>query len=226
MTRRKRNPPGGYVYHVLNRAQGRKRLFHRAADYRAFLEVVREARLWFPVRILEFSFMPNHWHFLLWPEHDEELAGFMHHLTGTHANRWNHWRGRTGTGHVYQGPYKYFPIETDDHLWTVARYIVRNPVRAGLVERARDWPWSSLAARYWQSEFRPLLSDGPLSYPAGWEQWVDEPQTEEELAALRRCVQRGRPFGSAAWQRATAEELGITGSLREAGRPRRRRQGA
>jgi putative transposase len=88
--------------------------------------------------------MPNHWHLLLWPERDGELAAFMQRLTITHVRRWQEHRGYAGLGHVYQGRYKSFPVESDEHFWVVARYIERNALRASLVLRAEEWRWSSL----------------------------------------------------------------------------------
>ncbi len=126
MSRPKRSTPGGVVQHVLNRGNDRKRLFTTDADYAAFISIVLESLLLHPLRILEYCVMPNHWHFVVWPAGDDDLSAFMHRLTTTHATRWNAWRGRTGWGHVYQGPFKSFPVQADGHLLTVCRYVVRN----------------------------------------------------------------------------------------------------
>ena len=91
--------------------------------------------------------MPNHWHLLLWPEGDGDLATFMQRLTITHVRRWQQHRGYVGLGHVYQGRYKSFPVESDAHFWVVARYVERNALRADLVLRAEEWRWSSLWRR-------------------------------------------------------------------------------
>jgi len=218
MPRRRRNPPGGYVYHVLNRSNRRETLFSNEHDYIAFLEVVREALISYPMRIIEFCVMPNHWHFQMWPELDGQLAAFMGFLTTTHAARWN--RFRNLTGHVYQGPYKSFPIAEDDHYYTVARYIVRNPLRANLVSRAEDWPWSSLHACTFKTQWTSLLSAGPFDYPTDWLQFVNRPQTESELAAIRQHVQKGTPFGSDEWAQRTAKSIGIEESMRGRGQRR------
>lgn len=215
MGRRRRNPPGGYVYHVLNRANRRQRLFEYPSDYEAFVRVVNEALLLHPMRIVDFSLMPNHWHFVVWPEQDGQLAAFMHHVTTTHATRWNLAHGLTGTGHVYQGPYKYFPVETDDHYYRLRRYVVRNALRAGLVERAELWPWCSL----WQPSKIPL-SEGPLALGSRWLEWVNEPESDQELADIRRAVRQGSPYGNEDWQKRTARELDLESTLRGRGRPR------
>ena len=120
MPRTARVAPGGMVFHVLNRGIARMLLFEKSADYQAFEEVLRETRDHSPMRICAYSLMPNHWHLLLWPEHDGELASFMQRLTITHVRRWQGHRGYAGLGHVYQGRYKSFPVESDEHFWVVS----------------------------------------------------------------------------------------------------------
>jgi putative transposase len=71
----------------------------------------------------------------------------MQRLTITHVRRWQQHRGYAGLGHVYQGRYKSFPVESDEHFWVVARYVERNALRANLVLRAEQWRWSSLWQR-------------------------------------------------------------------------------
>jgi hypothetical protein len=88
------------------------------------------------MRILAYCLMPNHWHFVLWPYDDGDLAAFMHRLTTTHVRRWHLHRHSVGAGHLYQGTFKSFPVQSDAHLLTVCRYVERNPVRARLVDRA------------------------------------------------------------------------------------------
>jgi len=198
------------------------RLFSKPGDYDAFEAVVAETLEKRPLRICGFCLMPTHWHFVVWPEKDGQLAAFMQRLTITHARRWQEHRERVGFGHVYQSRYKSFPVESDDYFYQVMRYVERNPLRANLVERAEDWRWSSLW-RYLHGTPQPksLLSDWPLARPRNWLKHVNEPQTDAELAAIRRALQRGRPLGSEQWIRATAEQLGLESSLRAPHRPRK-----
>jgi putative transposase len=170
--------------------------------------------------------MPTHWHLVVWPELDGQLAAFMQRLTVTHARRWQEHRARVGFGHVYQSRYKSFPVETDDYFYQVLRYVERNALRANLVERAEDWRWSSLWHRAQSgSSLGPLLSDWPLPRPRDWTQHVNKPQTEAELQAIRQALQRGRPLGKTAWVKATAEQLGLESTLRAPHRPRRKSTG-
>src|SRR5215212_918100 len=149
MPRRARSIVGGYAYHVLNRANGRLRLFKKNADFAAFDKLLAEAYQRVPLRIIGYTVMGNHWHFVVWPlqrQHDQ-VTEFFRWLTLTHSQRWHAHHGTSGMGHVYQGRFKSFPIAADEHLVRVLRYVERNPLRAGLVDTAEAWPWGSLARR-------------------------------------------------------------------------------
>jgi putative transposase len=123
-----------------------------------------------------------------------------------------------GSGHVWQGRFKSFAIQEDDHLLAVLRYAERNALRANLVSRADDWPWSSL--RWWvRPPLLPFVEVGPVPRGSDWVGDVNAPQTEAELARLRECVRRDRPYGDDVWTVATASALGLESSLRPRGRP-------
>jgi putative transposase len=191
MARRMRCSDGGYVYHVLNRAVGRATLFDKAADYAAFEKVLRQAWERSAMRLLAYVILPNHWHLVLWPRHDGELSIYAQWLTVTHVRRWHAHHHTGGTGPVYQGRFKSFPIQADDHFYTVCRYVERNALRAHLVTRAENWRWSSLWHRCHATQV-PWLSDWPLAVPERWAQYVNKVETESELVALRQSVLRPR----------------------------------
>jgi putative transposase len=214
---------GGVVYHVLNRANGRSCIFEDDGDYAAFLRIMGEAVERSRMRLLAYCVMPNHWHLVVWPRKDGDLSRFTGWLTLTHTQRRHAHRRTTGSGHLYQGRFKSFPVQTDEHFLILCRYVERNPLRAGLVERAEDWPWSSLSgvAKTGQGEDRPTLSDWPVDRPRGWRRAVNRPQTPQEEAAIRTSIARGRPWGTAAWQKRTALRLGLERTLQPRGRPRK-----
>ena len=215
---------GGMIYHALNRANRGITLFEDVGDYAAFEGIIAEAHALVPVRILNYCVMPTHWHFVLWPERDHDLSAFMQWLTLTHTQRSHAHRADTGSGHIYQGRFKSFIIETDEHLLTTSRYVERNPLRANLVSRAEDWRWSSLWHRlHPRAQTGPPLSDGPLPWPENWVDWVNAPQTDGELEAIRRCIRCGVPFGSADWADALARRYGVLVAPRPLGRPRKHR---
>src|SRR5208283_3498800 len=212
---------GGMVFHVLNRGVGRRLLFTKDEDFLAFERVIEETlrtrRMW----LCAYCLMPNHWHFVVWPERDGDLPAFMQQVTNTHVKRWKEHRHEIGYGHLYQGRYKCFPVETEDYFYQVVRYVERNALRANLVERAEPWRWSSLhrVEREDPAVSHPL--DVAFASPHDWLQIVNQPQTEAEVAALRCCVNRGRPFGDPNWVTDTAKRLGLEWTIRTRGRPKK-----
>jgi putative transposase len=221
MPRSARQAPGGYIYHALNRAVARLPLFKKERDYIAFLKVLDEALVRHPTRILSYCVMPNHWHFVLWPRQDGEMSDFLRWLTHTHTMRWHRHLHTVGSGHLYQGRFKAFPVQNDEHLLTLLRYVERNPLRAKLVKKAEDWPWSSLWHRRYGMNVGARLSKWPIAMPEDWIDQVNRPQTDGEVEALRRSVQRGTPYGSDRWQARTAAKLGLEYTLRPPGRPKK-----
>jgi putative transposase len=222
MPRRARSIVGGLVYHVLNRANGRLRLFAKDADFAAFEAVLAEAQQRVPLRILGYVVMPNHWHFVVWPQarDDRQVSEFFRWLSVTHTQRWHAHRGTSGMGHVYQGRFKSFPVESDEHLWTVLRYVERNPLRARLVKRAELWRWGSLWRRTsGDDDARAILCQPPITLPRNWTAYVNRAETKSELEALRTSVRRSQPFGACAWQQKIARQLHLEHTFRPRGRP-------
>lgn len=220
MPRIARGLVGGMFYHVLNRGNGKQTVFHKDQDYQVFLELMGAAREKYPgVRLVAYCLMPNHFHFILWPEQGEDLSRWMQVLMTAHVRRYHQHYGTAG--HVWQGRYKSFVIQDDDHLLTVMRYVEGNPVRSGLVFSAVDWPWSSHRERTVGGGFLPPDSP-PLKLPDNWTEFVDHRLTAGELDRIRTSVVRQAPFGTPDWQAKTARELGIESTLRMRGRPKRR----
>jgi len=227
MGRPKRIALGGFVYHVINRSNGRKQIFDSTSDYNAFERILWQARERFGMRVLAYCIMPNHWHLILWPRQDGELSRFTGWLTLTHTQRWHAYRQSVGSGHVYQGRFKSFVVESNEYFLTVCRYVERNPLRAGLVERAEDWQWSSLWRRRSDNpEYQGQLADWPVARPPDWLSLVNQDDSEEGkargLSALRNCVIRGRPFGSNQWVEQIAGKFGLQSTMSPRGRPRKK----
>jgi putative transposase len=197
------------------------RLFKKDEDYAAFNRILVEAHQRLPIRILDWCLMPNHWHFVVYPRCDDEVTGFFRWLTHTHAMRAITHRRTLGMGPLYQGRFKSLPVQRDEHLETLLRYVQRNPLRAALVRQARRWKWGGhWARRNGDDALRGLLSPWPIAEPADWDAWVDAPQTPAEIAALREHIRRSRPYGSKQWTQATAQKLSLEWTLRPRGRPR------
>jgi putative transposase len=219
MPRQKRIARGDVIYHVLNRANGKLHIFKKADDFAAFEQILAEGLARFKMRLCGYCLMSNHWHIVLWPRRDGDLSAFMKWLTVTHSHRWHGAHGTVGIGHLYQGRYKSFPVQDSLYYLTVLRYVESNPVRAKIVKRSGDWPWSSLALR--RGAEKPLaLTDGPVDLPRQWERQVDD---IEDLPAdqIETCISRGRPFGSDAWVAKTAAAMQLMASLNPRGRPKK-----
>ena len=222
MARPLRIAAGGIIYHVHNRGNGQMRIFTQDSDYDAFEQLLSEAQEHIRMRVLAYCLMPNHWHLVLWPYLDGDLTSFLSWLTMTHAQRWHAYRGTVGSGHLYQGRFKSFAVETDDHFLKVCRYVERNALRANLVDRAEQWRWCSLCHRESGSSFaQRLLNEWPVDRVDNWVNWVNEPQTQQELEAIRHSLVRSHPFGSDSWRDSVGEQLGLAIASRPRGRPRK-----
>ena len=227
MGRPKRAAAGGWIYHVLNRANARTPIFLTPDDFEAFERVLEEAVARTGIRLLSYCVMGNHWHLVAWPEEDGQLSKFVGWLTLTHTQRWHAHRQSADMGHLYQGRFKSFPIQNDDHFLTVCRYVERNPLRANLVLQAEEWRWSSLYRWYrGTSEQKAILASWPVRRSAGWVEHVNSPQTDEELSAIQRSIDRGCPFGDDSWFADTARTLGLEITTRPRGRPKIRHTGS
>ena len=219
MPRTARGIVGGYCYHLLNRSNERKQIFHDDSDYASFVELIANAQDQFPVEVLATCLMPNHVHFLLLPKAGRDLARWAHWVFTSHVRR--HHRKYSSEGRIWQGRFKASVIQQDRHLLTVLRYVERNALSANLVARAETWRWGSLN---WRVRSNPpvCLSESPAPLPSNWVQYVNEPQSLEELARVRAAVNRERPYGAPEWVEKTAKALGFTYSITPRGRPRKR----
>lgn len=162
MARKPRINAGNTIYHVLNRANAKKKIFETDDDYLLFKNILRKTVCNFDMRILSYCIMPNHWHLLLYPRKDIELSLFMKTLTETHAQRYHKDHGTTGTGHIYQDRYKSFPVKDEVYLRTLYSYIESNPLRSGLVSKCEEWKWSSLRERLEGLRKTRIICDSPI----------------------------------------------------------------
>ncbi len=130
----------------------------------------------------------------------DSMSRFMHRAqrqaTIHHHSRYD------ATGHLWQARYKGFPVQDDSHFLTVIRYVLQNPVRAGIVSTPQDYRWTSLS-------HPELIDPWPVERPIDFDAWLTEPLNEDELRALRHSTNRQFPFGSTSWMTKTASQLGI-----------------
>ena len=129
------------IYHVINRGNNRMRLFHGQADFIFFLDLMKQYKALFPIVLYHYCLMSNHVHLLVKTIEGKNLSKFMQGINQSYSNYYK--RTCKHTGHIWQGRYKSFGIEKDSYLLECGRYIERNPLRAQMVARPEDWPWSS-----------------------------------------------------------------------------------
>ncbi len=212
MPRASRKAPGGQVYHVLNRSVGRMHLFGKNADFEAFQRVMIEAHQRHPIPILSYCVMSNHWHFVVWPETDGQVTAFFGWLAQTHAMRWRVAHRTVGYGHLDQGRFNSFPVQGDEHLLTVLRYVEQNAVGAGRVARAEDWRWCGLWARnHGDDTIQAMLAPWPVQRPVeeqGRQGTTDGIAVSRSRAGSPWPFRRWRPRGSAGQARGRCNRPG------------------
>ena len=212
---------GDVVYHVLNRANGRAQIFHTDTEYQHFESLLLEGVALIGMRILAYCIMPNHWHLVLYPHKDGDMSEFMRWVTTTHVRQRRTQTKSVGAGHLYQGTYKSFPIEADQHLLTVIRYVEQNPLRAKLVTQAEQWQWSSLYRRQRNNkEDQKLLSILPTELPENYLESVNTVLSESVLIDVRHSLTKGTPYGGDIWTDEMVDKYNLGSTIRGPGRPK------
>jgi putative transposase len=183
----------GVACHITQRGVDRRETFSSSSDHLAYLTLVRENATDAGVRLLAYCLMTNHVHLIAVPEREDSLAVLLRRVHGRYAQYYNIRHGRTG--HLWQNRF-FACVLQEDHLWTALAYVERNPVRAGIVGCATDYPWSSAAAHVTGADTSELLD---MSWwrregPADWARAI-EGDDPEAAAGLRRCTYSGRPYG-------------------------------
>ena len=197
MPRTARGLVDGGVYHILNRGNGRQKVFHKDKDYAAFLDLIAQMLKRYDVDLYAYCVMPNHYHLVVKAVKAEDLSDGMRWFATTHVRRY-HKHYKT-SGHLWQGRYKSFAVEDDDHFLTLLRYVEGNPVRAGLVISSVNWVWSSHQERSKGfgspenvedglssgSKGKVLLTSLPIEIPNDWTAYVDTPLSDTELEKIK-----------------------------------------
>jgi putative transposase len=194
MPRTARAVVAGIPYHITHRGNRGDKVFFRTTDYDRYLTWLDHYSRTKGLQVYAYCLMTNHIHVVCVPEEDDSLAGVFHALQMRYAQRVNRRRG--WKGHLWQG--RYFSSALDEtYLLTAVRYVEQNPVRAGLVERAEDYEWSS-AAPHCGARKDLVLSDAlPLLREVGdWSKWLRGEEDSRAVDVLRRNTQKGIPCGS------------------------------
>lgn len=210
-------------YHVINRANGRLSIFENKRDYRLFEEILEETKELFEIDLLAYVLMPNHWHLVLSPRKDGEMGLFMHRLTNSHTRKFHAVTKTNGAGHLYQGRYKSFLVDTDKYILSLIKYVERNPVRAKLAKRAEGWIWGSAYRRIWGlPKQRKLLSELPVPLSKNYLDWLAAEENENSLRAIRRSLSKGVPYGRESWVKKMVKKYHLESTLRPPGRPKKK----
>jgi putative transposase len=211
---------GDMIYHVINRSNGRVQVFNSDVEYKHFEELLQEGVALIGMRILAYCIMPNHFHLVVHPRSDGDLGEFMRWVTTTHVRQRRAQTETIGYGHLYQGTYKSFPVETERYLQQLMVYVEQNPLRAKLVPRAETWQWSSL----WRREHdttKTLLEKLPIELPKEYLDVVNTLPNDEQLEHIRTSVNRGAPFGSSMWVDEIVQRFKLESTIRKPGRPKK-----
>ena len=177
-----------------------------------------------PMRILAVCLMPNHFHLVLWTSKGSDLSAYMQWSMNVHVRRHHQHYGTTGHGHLYQGRFKNFLIQSDVHLYNVLRYVEGNASRAGLVTDARLWRWSSLTQPF-TPDGHAYLSPWPIPRPENWVELVNGGLSCEELRRVQCSVKKGAPYGDHEWVDGMVKCHGLESTLRIPGRERAAKRG-
>ncbi len=221
MARMSRVVAVGLPHHVTQRGNGRRDVFLTDALRRIYLDLLHQHASHYRLRILAYCLMTNHVHLVVLPETSQSMAGTLRHAHARFAQLWNTERG--SVGHMWQNRYYSCPLQAP-RVWNVIRYVELNPVRAGMVSAAQDYPWSSAAAHgsgvdpwgvldmdWWRREW----TEGDWMAALG----VD-PETAA-VDAIRRATYTGRPLGDSEFIATLERDLGRKLEARRGGRPRK-----
>jgi len=213
---------GNMLYHVINRSNGRVRIFNTDDDYKHFEKLLQDGKDMVDMRIVAYCIMPNHWHLILHPKRDGDMGEYMRWVTTTHVRQRRVRTESIGDGHLYQGTYKSFPVETNEYAQQLIQYIEQNPLRAKLVKKAEDWRWSSLYRREkGNQKEKQLLSELPIELSKNYLELVNTLPEEEVLNIMRTSINKGTPFGSEYWIDKIVKKFGLENTLRGVGRPKK-----
>ena len=214
MARLARVVAAGVPHHVTQRGNRRQPVFFCDADYRTYKELLAEGCAAARVDVLAWCLMPNHVHLILVPKDEDGLRaalGEAHRRYTRHVNFREGWRG-----YLWQGRFASFPMD-DDHLLACARYVELNPVRAKLVQRARDWRWSSARAHLADRDDGLVKVAPLLRRVTDWAAFLGEGLDDDALAAIRAGERTGRPLGAARFVKRLERRLGRTLARRKPG---------
>jgi putative transposase len=214
----------GLPHHVTQRGNGKQDTFACQQDRMVYLSLLRDEARRREVRIWAWCLMSNHVHFLMVPSSEDALARTLGRTHAEYAQYWN--ARRQVCGHVWQARFFSCVVEPGA-AWVVARYVETNPVRAGMVQAAQDWRWSSAAAHATGRDGFALLELSQWGNEYDCARWRDVLRTSVEDEAWRRRLEeatiRGRPLGTESFVQSLEVRLDRSLRPKPPGRPAKAR---
>jgi putative transposase len=216
----------GLPHHITQRGNRRENVFFTDEDRHQYLEKLTEYCHKHHVQILAYCLMANHTHLIAIPKNKNGLARVLRPVHMRYAqfiNRQHKW-----SGHLWQGRFFSSPLD-EAYLWFCVRYVERNPVRAKMVERAEDYPWSSAAAHCKLKKDNVLSLDSDyweiFKDISDWSIWLEEAENNEQLTIVRRNIQKNLPCGSDAFIEKLEKMAKCVLQFRPVGRPKKGKEG-
>jgi len=210
----------GYPHHIIERGNNRERVFRDSTDYEKYLFFLSKYSEEKEVAVLAYCLMPNHVHLLVRPSDEESLAKMMQGVTLCYTQYFNRKKGRTGR--LWECRYHSTVIDGNSYLWTVSRYIENNPVRAGIVKRPEEYPYSSAKAHILGTKDtllkEPLFDRRQLNE---YRRFVKLEENKRTLEEIRKQTRSGKPLGDGGFLKILFEQLGHDLIFRQKGRPRK-----
>jgi putative transposase len=212
----------GIPHHITQRGNRKLDIFFGDADCQKFLQLVFQYSRQCVLDILAYCLMLNHVHFICIPSLKSTLASAFGPVNTRYSQYYN--QQNSTIGRLWQGRYFSCPMD-EPHLWSAMRYVERNPVRAGIVSRPEDYPWSSASAHCGLRN-DPLLSAIPEPIrvaTANWSNWLADPEDEIMLKEIRSHTRTGRPFGDKNFIEDLESRLGRRVHAWHRGRPKKQK---
>ena len=207
--------------HVTQRGNRREDVFFCDQDRLRFLRLLVEYAPANGLEINAWCLMTNHLHLVVTPRTEHSLAATLRPLNTRYAQHVNRTQGFTG--HLWESRPHSCLLDVP-HFWAAVRYVERNPVRAGLLQKAQDYPWSSAAAHCGLRRDPLLSGDLELADHVGdWSAWLADGDDEQDLTALRTATRTGRPAGDDTFIRRLEHLCGKVLRARPRGRPKKRK---
>ncbi|MEK7113541.1 MAG: transposase [Patescibacteria group bacterium] len=223
MPRSARVDVGNEIYHIINRANGRLKIFNKDEDFQLFEQLLYDTKELFDMRILAYCLMPNHFHLVLYPKNDGDMGKFMHRLSNSHTRKVHAITNTNGSGHLYQGRYKSFLVDKENYIIAVIKYVERNSVRAKLTRLCQNWQWGSAWRRTKGTiEQKKLLDQKSFKLPDNYLSWINTEDNSETTNIIRRSVKKGIPYGRDKWIDNMVSKYHLESTLKSQGRPRKK----